>query len=270
MWTALILWGFSASAAEPPAAEQSAEIEVLCTNIWGLAWPLSQHRRQRLPQIFEQQRFDTYDLVAVQELWRGARRRVQGAWFLPDGRGDSGLALAGRLAAGAQIWLEPFEERVGVERFKRKGILVAEVPVEGLDQPLRVFVTHLQAGGSYGEVRQAQVQQLARLLQAYDGPALVLGDFNLHTGNPADNEAERVLLDAGLRDVAIALDRLEPTYVASNHYAWPSAHGQRFDRVYVRDGGGVTVTPLEVEVLHSADPLSDHQPIRVRLRVQEG
>ncbi len=271
MWIGGMLWGFAALAAEPEGIAEplgGAELDVLCTNIWGLAWPLSRDRRERLPRVGLERDFQSYDLVAVQELWRGARRRVGGPWTAPGGSGDSGLALAGRLAAGATIHLEPFRESAGVERLKRKGILVAEVPVEGLERPLLVFVTHFQAGDPYGGVREAQALQLVELLALHEGPALVLGDFNLHRDNAADSRAERVLVRAGLRDVAVALDRLEPTYVETNPYAWPGAHGERFDRVYVRDGESVSVRPLEVEVLHDAEPISDHQPLRVRVRVE--
>ena len=266
-WLGLGVAAMAGGGAESPTQPEIAELNVLCTNVWGLVWPLSQDRRERLPRVYEEQDFATYDLVAVQELWRGARRRVDGPWFGPDQAGDSGLALAGRLAPGARMSLEPFDERVGVERLKRKGILVARVALDGFDQPLWVYVTHFQAGGPYGRIRLSQARQLARLLGAHDGPALVLGDFNLHAGNPIDDQAEAQLFSAGLTDVAMTLDQVEPTYVASNPYAWTSAHGQRFDRVYLRDGGGVDLTALEIEVLHDDDPVSDHQPLRVRLRV---
>jgi len=273
MWIGAMVWGLAAGAAqaqEPSGPVGGTELDVLCTNLWGLAWPLSRDRRERLPLIHQAQDFDGYDLVAVQELWRGARRRVDGPWVGPPrGSGDSGLALAGRLAGDASLWLEPFDQSVGIERLKRKGILVAEVPVEGLEQPLWVFVTHFQAGDPYGRVRGSKAAQLADLRAAHTGPALVLGDFNWHRDNPEDQRSEGLLVGAGLRDVAVVLDRPEPTYVATNPYAWPAAHGERFDRVYVRDGAGVVITPLEIEVLHDPEPLSDHQPVRVRVRVQE-
>jgi len=45
---------------------------------------------------------------------------------------------------------------------------------------------------------------------------------------------------------------------------------ERFDRVYVRDGGGVQLEPTEAEVVRVGPrPLSDHHPLRVRLVIRE-
>jgi endonuclease/exonuclease/phosphatase family metal-dependent hydrolase len=42
---------------------------------------------------------------------------------------------------------------------------------------------------------------------------------------------------------------------------------ERFDRVYLRDAPGLRLHPLEAEVVRGGRPLSDHHPLRVRVRL---
>jgi len=244
------------------------EIDVLCANLWGLAWPLSKDRGDRLSAAPEALNFSDYDFVGLQEVWRGAHKHLEGEVRLPDVQVDSGLAVTGKLTAGAPMALHTFEASVGVERFKRKGVLVTQLDVPDYG-PVWAYVTHLQAGQAYGEVREAQARELLALVAAAPGPAIILGDFNLHEGDPADDAVAALLTGAGLRDAALIADSEEPTYRADNPYIWAAASGERFDRVYLMDGDTASLELLEVEVLDYAQPLSDHQPVRVKVRVNQ-
>jgi len=244
----------------PTARADDAEIDLLCANVWGLAWPLARQRRGRLAEIPEAMAFGDYDVVGLQELWRGARRHLPAT--LPEGRGDSGLALAGRVAAeGARVVV--FRHRRGVELFKRKGVLLADVPVAA--GAVVVGVTHLQAGngGRYARTRMRQAQEILDALPP-DRPVVLMGDFNLHAGDGRDDRVHDALTAAGFEDVALAVGADGPTYLPENPWAVGTVRrGHRFDRVYVRDGGGVDLVPVAFEVLDGA--LSDHQPLAARV-----
>lgn len=252
-----------------PLRGQARELDILCANLWGLAWPLSRDRGERLSAAPEALGFDRYDLVGLQEIWRGAIKHLpDDSVRTPEVQVDSGLALAGRLADDAEIALHTFEHSAGVERFKRKGVLVAQLDVPDFG-PVWTFVTHLQAGPPYGETRLRQAEELLELVEAAPGPALIVGDFNLHHGDPMDGEVEALLERAGLRDAALVAGDTAPTYTQENPYIWAPAGGERFDRVYLKDGGGAALELVEFEVLEYDQPLSDHQPVRVKLRLSE-
>jgi endonuclease/exonuclease/phosphatase family metal-dependent hydrolase len=184
---------------------------------------------------------EQYDLVGVQEAWwLGGGPPVPGL-RAPGGWRDSGLGLGGALAAAATLDLVRFSASAGADRLAGKGLLRARFG------RWWVGVTHLQAGPEPG-VRRAQVAELVAALG--DGPAILLGDFNFERG---DEEAERLLVDAGLRDVGTG-----PTWVRRNPFA-RAARPERYDRVWVR--GPVEV--VRAEVLPAV--WSDHQPVRVEL-----
>jgi len=269
--TAALLSAFlmaPAAMASPADAAGIKEIDILCANLWGLAWPLSKDRSERLKAAPEALNFADYDFVGLQEVWRGAYKHLEGDVRLPDVQVDSGLAVTGKLATDAPIALHTFEASVGVERFKRKGVLVMQLDVPDFG-PVWAFVTHLQAGQSYGEIREAQARELLELVAAAPGPALILGDFNLHEGDPADDVVAALFAEAGLRDAALVAGSDEPTYRADNPYIWAPAGGERFDRVYLKDGDSAALTLLEVEVLDYEQALSDHQPVRVKVQMNQ-
>ncbi len=275
MLTALFALFAPASAAPTPAPSPEADtpadaqIDLLSANLWGLAWPLARDRGERLPKAPEALGFDGYDFVGLQEIWRGAVRHLpEGAVRVPSVGVDSGLAVAGQLSGDASIALHTFEASAGVERFKRKGVLVAQLDVPDFG-PLWVYVTHLQAGPPYGAVRMAQAEELIALMERTPGPAVVMGDFNLHAGDPADDAVAARLAEAGLVDAALSAGAEAPTYRSGNPYIWGAAAGERFDRIFLRDGAAVALELVEVEVLDYDVPLSDHQPVRARVQLRE-
>ena len=265
-----------AAATEPPSvlpSEPVAEIDVLSINIWGLPWPISKHRVSRM-QHLDELNFDAYDVVGVQEVWRGAWRRIPDRQRIrrPETCADSGLGLTGRLADRAKtLTLVPFAATTGVERLKGKGILLSEVAVPDLGA-IWVYVIHFQAGPDSGDVRAAQAEELLMLLEARPGPAVVIGDFNLYRDHALDAATEQRLAEAGLQDAALRVGAPSATYIADNPYIWKGEGGERFDRIYLRDGPDVALEVSSVAVLSYAppaftEPLSDHQPITARIRL---
>ena len=261
----------SAQADDVLPREPIAELDVLSINIWGLAWPISKHRGDRMRNLDALQ-LDEYDVVGMQEVWRGAWRRIpwRNRIRLPDTRADSGLGLTGRLSHTADtLTLVPFEATTGVERFKGKGILISEVTVPDYG-PVWVYVTHFQAGPDAGEVRAAQAEELLVLMAQRPGPSVVIGDFNLYRDHQHDSLTEQRLAGAGLQDVALLSGKPEATYIAENPYIWKGEDGERFDRIYLRNGSDTHLELAHAEVLSYDQPLSDHQPLAARIRLMPG
>jgi endonuclease/exonuclease/phosphatase family metal-dependent hydrolase len=264
----LVLTAAAESVAELPA-EPIARLEVMSLNIWGLAWPLSKKRGPRMRSL-DALKLDEYDVVGIQEVWRGAWRRIPWRERIqrPDTRADSGLGLTGRLPETASTpTLVPFAATAGFERLKGKGILISTVAVPEIGD-VWVYVTHFQAGSGAGTVRAAQAEELMALMDARPGPAVVLGDFNLYRDHPIDAATETQLAASGLRDVAVLSGAPQATYIAENPYTWRGENGERFDRIYLRDGEGIQLILATSAVLMYDDPLSDHQPVTATIEVR--
>ncbi len=261
------MWLSLALAAEPV---QTVDLSVMSWNVWGLHWPLSLDRDERMAEIPAE--LDRADLVGLQEVWGGALRRLDADLTMPmDQPGDSGLAIGGRLGGSTSAALfHPFAIQTGIERFKQKGILETEVLVEGI--AVRVYNTHLQHGPDSAGVRAEQAGQLIALLAQHDQPSVVLGDFNFYRNHPTDTDTIAQMNEAGLRDVAEELERPQATFRFDNRYALRSGleeGRERFDRVYVRNGSEVQVDPVRVEVVrYQRRPLSDHQPLLTQLQLR--
>jgi endonuclease/exonuclease/phosphatase family metal-dependent hydrolase len=153
-----------------------------------------------------------------------------------------------------------------VDSLKRKGVLRARAQSPA-GAELSVAVVHLQAGRRNGALRSRQLEQLLAALESECRPVVLMGDFNFYAGVAEDQQSAHRLGSAGFADAALALGRCEATFVASNPYVPRWHRPERFDRVYLRDAGGVALRPLETEVVRTERPLSDHHPLRARVRV---
>ena len=247
----------------------SVEIDVVTVNLWGLPWPVTRERRLRKRRFAAHLSRSPYDLVGIQELWWPWRRTLDlESLVLPRTSRDSGLALAGRLRIHDAVEVEHFRHGRSVDRLKRKGALRARVETHSGER-ITVCVVHLQAGLRHAPVRAGQVTQLLGGLGAERGPLLLMGDFNFHRESPQDRRSAARLTEAGFVDAASALDREQPTHhAASNPYVPRRRSPQRFDRVYLRGGEDVALEPLQSEVLRlHPSPVSDHHPLRVRVRI---
>lgn len=245
-------------------------LDLLTLNLWGLPWPVARGRRERKRRLVDHLSRRPYDLAGLQELWWPWRRSLDlTPLSLPRGRRDSGLALAGRLPLREEARVEHFDDHGGFDRLKRKGLLRAGVEVSS-DAVVSICVTHLQAGRRHAAIRARQLAQLLRALDKERRPIVVMGDFNLHGDVDEDRRSAERLHAAGFKDVAVALSREEPTYVPTNPYVRKHRQAERFDRVYLRDGVETRLEPVEVEVLRpQPQPLSDHHPVRARIRLVE-
>jgi endonuclease/exonuclease/phosphatase family metal-dependent hydrolase len=246
------------------------ELQLVTMNLWGLPWPVARDRRDRKRRFLEQVVRGPYDLVGIQELWWPWRRSLRRTpLVLPRSRRDSGLGLAGRLALRDAARIEHFRDHAGPDRLKRKGLLRATVAPHPEVQ-LCTVVTHLQAGRRHARARARQIEQLLDAVSKERRPVVMMGDFNLYRDEVDDRHSAGRLDAAGFVDVAVAVSRPESTYVSSNPYVRRRRCSERFDRIYLRSGGGVRLVPLESEVLRFRPrPLSDHHPLRVRLAVRD-
>ncbi|MCA9495055.1 MAG: endonuclease/exonuclease/phosphatase family protein [Myxococcales bacterium] len=224
-------------------------------NAWGLPAPVAADRRGRLPRIARWVEERGYDLAGLQELWHGALRLFDAPGLtLPNQEHDSGLALVTPHPVVSQRTLT-FEAERGFDAWKAKGVLVAEVDA-GAPEPLVVGVTHLQAGGSAraAAVRELQVDELLAALPE-GRPTVLMGDFNLYEGQPADQATHQRLVDAGFVDVGEDQGAVGGTYPGLP---------DRFDRIWVRAGSHCLVADRAAVV----DPqLSDHLAVEADLTV---
>lgn len=236
---------------------QAAEpvLDVATVNAWGLPPPLAPARADRLPRLQGWMTAQGFDLVGLQEVWRGARGLLAGLQ-LPGHRGDSGLGLHTRHPVLAPLQLSPYASALGVDSWKDKGVLDTVVDLPHLG-PTCVLVTHLQAGRGerFAQVRARQVAQLLAQLEGCEGPAVVLGDFNFEDGEGSDRTCQERLARAGLIDVSAG----GATY----------PNGQRYDRIYIRGTAQVGFAAAQAEVLSwGSESLSDHLPLRARLTIE--
>jgi endonuclease/exonuclease/phosphatase family metal-dependent hydrolase len=247
----------------------SAEIDVVTVNLWGLPWPVARERRARKQRFAAHLSGSTYDLVGIQELWWPWRRTLDlEPLVLPRTNRDSGLALAGRLRVQNEVDVEHFRHGRSVDRLKRKGALRADVQIASGER-VSVCVVHLQAGRRHARVRAAQLGQLLSRLGEERRPLVLMGDFNFHQECEEDRRSAARLLEADFTDAANELGQDHPTYHAgSNPYVPRRRSPQRFDRVYLKGGQGVGLEPVEAEVMRLLPrPVSDHHPLRVRVRI---
>lgn len=250
-----------AAAAPPPQATAfDGVISVATLNAWGLPFPIARKRGERMARIARFVSEREFHVVGLQEVWRGARKLLDVDHVrYPAAGADSGLALASSLPSTTPS-LVPFEHARGPDRWKTKGVLTSQVQLDA-DRAVWMVVTHLQAGASQRNqrVRSHQVDTLLSVLEGLDGPAVVIGDFNLYD-RPLDRESAARLEASGLLDAAAEVGAIAPTFPGSAH---------RFDRVYVRAGQRVDLVPTTGTVLVNGSDvpwLSDHHPVAVDLQ----
>jgi len=263
----------------PPAMS----LDLLTLNTWGFAWPLARDRKRRFSRIANHLEARPYDVVALQEMWGGAKDAlgITGlAWTGEDARTaprlrmeQSGLGMKVRqgLHKGARAVRElvrSFTHHRSWDRVKNKGFLGVEVSVG--DHCVAVVNTHLQAGLGHAKVRRTQLDEILEAADGYEGPVILCGDFNLFDTSAEDRAGHTSLARNGFTDASLMIDRPHATYLKCNPYVG-GTDDQRFDRIYLRDGrathGRVTrLAAQSVEVIVDHDqPMSDHQAVAARI-----
>lgn len=249
-----------ATAPTAVACDAPHHLDVVTLNAWGLPAPLAPHRRSRLRAIARWLDHVDPDVVALQEVWRGAVPHLPVPLARADEPGDDGLGIVDNPDVRVLGALR-FSRARGFDALKRKGALAVEVTTDAV--PVTVVVTHLQAGRgkANGAVRAAQVDQLIAWAAELPGPLVLLGDLNLVDGDVHDQAAADALAAAGLVDIG------------------PDAGGtyrdsaDRYDRILLRDGPRWRWAPASVEVVrYDDDPgseapamFSDHLPVHAHL-----
>ena len=213
-------------------------LNLMTLNAWGLPFPLAWWRRGP--------RFERIRALLPLD-----------ALHFPLASGDTGLGARTRLPVLDRLE-HRFARAVGSDRLVRKGVLGLRLDLAG---GLWALNTHLQAGISAAAraVRSEQIDEIVRLLDGLDGPAVLMGDLNLY-----DEDAAAVarLEEAGLRDAATEADTLAHT---------PRWEAARLDRILLRDGGGTTLRIEALQViddLASGGALSDHHAVSARIRLE--
>lgn len=231
-----------------PASLEQPGVRIASFNVWGLPWPITPRRTARLTAIDTWLAEEGFDLVALQEAWRGARPLLSSRVRYPSTHRDSGLALYSRLPV-EELGFVAFEQARGPDRFKAKGVWWVQVELPS--GSCAVGVLHLQAGASTSssQIRRAQVERV--LASRPQGPVVLLGDFNLHRGNAIDRGTHALLVDNGLAEARPLRDRGTSRY--GDH---------RLDRMYVSLPASWTVSRARTlrEVEHS-----DHFPVVAEL-----
>ncbi len=214
----LFLSAFLLSGAALPAHARGSPppLKVLTFNVAGI--PLAHpHWGKRLSAIIAGLKDSSYDLVALQEVWRNkdARRIIREAGYPYHARGGDGFIGNGLLLLSRFEVLQSDHETFTSfprarhkvtqgEAIARKGILFARIAVPGGE--LDVYDTHLVAdypSDSYLTIRLAQGFELFEAVsrRSQGRPVLILGDFNTM---PGDAEYRLITGLIGLRDACVS------------------------------------------------------------------
>lgn len=160
-------------------------------NVFGLPWPAGTDVAKRCGLVAASIRRDRPDLVALQEVWDGEARTpllvddYDAAYCeSPDGLfGQSGLLTLSRHPIVDSSTYR-FTATQGIEAWVGKGALRTVVQIPGSGR-LAIWNVHLQAGAGSGDVRSAQIRELAGWIEGSDDEnRVVLGDFNCGPGQP--------------------------------------------------------------------------------------
>jgi endonuclease/exonuclease/phosphatase family metal-dependent hydrolase len=244
--------------AAPPV--DPVEIEVISYNTWAVPFPFSPGgRRDRLAGASAWMAQHDAEIVGLQELFGRSRGYLDpgaGTTLLADSDVETGLALLSALPVQERS-RELFAPERQVDILTRKGFIHATVTLDnGVE--LAVFVTHLEAGLAF-ERRQRAARRLLQAVAAAEGPAVVLGDFNL-SEDQRDRDIEQRFAQAGWRDAGAEGD---PTH---------RLFDERFDRIYLVNGPSWCTTATDFAVLGEAQGVderwSDHRPVWARLRIE--
>jgi endonuclease/exonuclease/phosphatase family metal-dependent hydrolase len=241
------------------------QIRIATLNVWSLPGPLAKHKRARMAAIAAALPALELDVIAFQEVWTEATRAqllagvrhagLRHIWHNPGNTtGASGLLVASRLPIiSAQF--EAFTARGFAERIQHmdyySGKGYTQIALETAQGPIVIADTHLHANytrkpgiDEYAGVRAAQLIQIAAGLRNVSDPIISLGDFNTEEREPA----YALLTDlAGLRDVAVQLDRRQMTSLADIPYHRVNHAEKRIDYVFHRPGTARRLRPVQID-----------------------
>ncbi len=269
-------------------------IRVATLNVWALPGPLAPSVGARMQAIGRRLASLDLDAIAFQEVWtESARDRLVAAgragglpntWHHPVAFGGGLLVLTRLPIRSARF--DAFELRGDPARpdhpdyYGGKGWATLELATRA--GPLFLVDTHLHArytadvAHAYQALRVGQIAQLALALRQLQHPVVALGDFNFLDVHP-----EHAILTGltGLRDAAAELGSPSASVLRTNPYrANSSKPDRRIDYVFVRDGGGTAVRPLQsrrvfderIELDGSPASCSNHAGVLAELELVPG
>ena len=235
---------------------------------------------------------NAYDIVAVQEcfkdyqrLWEGTRHPVRiydASLKAPWKVVGSGLSMLARFPLIS--WAQHHYTTAGDFQNKpaSKGILFLRLDIGG--QPLDVYTTHMEAGKTPEAMvsRRQQAIELIGFVQEHSPlqhPLVLLGDFNMQPTKKADRLPESRMLQTPLDfstfsqhqvfdalRLNLGLQRAAETLGIPPHKC--------VDHVLYRDGARARLEPRvwqrDAPAFYDPEgkPLSDHEPLIVRFRLE--
>ncbi|MBM3276023.1 MAG: endonuclease/exonuclease/phosphatase family protein, partial [Candidatus Sericytochromatia bacterium] len=151
----------------------------------------------------------------------------------------------------------PFKECADTDCLAQKGVLFTRLDVAGFG-PVDVYDTHYQAHGPYTKERLHDNSVLQAMFKEQDAghPAFLLGDFNFPEGG---TEYADLMNRLGPRDLYRAH---RPTEKGGT-----SKSGSRIDYVFCVPARDYDVTVLDSAVMFEGTGLSDHNGVRVDVRI---
>ncbi len=239
-------------------------LRVLTLNVWGLPLGIARHHDARMHAIGEGFAASDADVIALQEVWTAGGRALlaqagkqagySALWHRRAAFGGSGLMVLSRLPIVRREFiryrLAGLPQRPQhADYYGGKGF--AHLDLETAEGPVTFINTHLHAGytepgteDEYRGVRAAQAIELAAYVRGLATPVVAAGDFNSAEGE----DAYAILLGlSGLRDLAVSLDRRQPTCLAPHPYRGRQAGPARIDLLLARDGRSHAIDPIALE-----------------------
>lgn len=276
----LSIIGAISSCSNDDSASKKSEgtFTVLSYNIAGLPEPLSSSSPAK-NTIFISEKMDNYDIVHAQEdfnyndiFYSKANHpyRTEHLGGVPVGDGLSTLSKFPIYNFKRQRWAACN----GTDCLTPKGFSYSQIKLDA-NTVVDFYNIHCNAGSSDPDLyaRRKNILQIIAYIEknSKGRPVILMGDTNTRYTRTGDNVRE--LLALGFKDVWIELRR-GGEYPVQDGNALQDCEGKDpdnpgcevVDKIFYRSGDGVTLTPIEFEVLRDefldADGnwLSDHMP----------
>lgn len=160
------------------------KLKLATINFWGLPWPFSVKKKERLRLLTSLINKEQFDIVALQEIWTNydinAITKTCLGYHALDKRNPffnhSGLVILAKHELRNGLYI-PFEGALlSLEFPSRKGILRCDVELQ--KTTIQIINTHVYYDVN-AEQTKKQKKQLDQLIDILDHrPTIVLGDFN--------------------------------------------------------------------------------------------
>lgn len=301
------------------ATAGSFQIKTLSYNVQGLPWPIKKHRGE-LPEIGrllgEMRRQGTQpQVVFLQEAFRGGSIdtliKNSGYAFVYKGPSTSEWAPLdkkpncsnspksqpcstgnGKLTNSGTYILSDYKilraqkaafgkACTGYDCLSNKGVMMAEIEVPGLPEPIVVLNTHFNSskssGSSQAKSDAARTKQLAAVnwfMKKYlpdlnERTVIFGGDFNCWPTRVPYNELQSSLLMQNAQEVC--LENSHRCRVLSPE-SYDTFFGRTPDHIFYKSGRGVELFPVSIEktfdIMHGKRQISDHLGIETVFEVR--